>query len=83
LNAKKNKVAMVDAYSTYIVEEHVGASKNFAPLAKFQVEMIDALSPAGNCNQKKATECVNAWTLGGMRDDQKDEMIKCAVAAGC
>jgi hypothetical protein len=61
LNAKKNREAIVDAYSTYIVEEHVGFSKNFGPLVKFQVEMIDALSPAGKCDQKKATECVNAW----------------------
>jgi len=45
--------------------------------------LIEALSPAGKCNQKEATECVNKWQLGGMRDDQKDEMMKCAAAAGC
>lgn len=61
LNAKKNKEALVNAYSTYVVEEHVGFSKNFGPLAKFQVELIEALSPHGNCNQKELTRCVNTW----------------------
>ena len=66
-NAQKNKEALVNAYSTYVVEEHIGASKNFGPLARFQVDMIEALSPADKCNQKNATECVNTWQLGGMR----------------
>jgi len=52
---------MVNAYSTYVVEEHVGASKNFTPLAKFHVELADAMTPAGKCNQKEATVCVNNW----------------------
>lgn len=60
-NAQKNKEALVNAYSTYVVEEHIGASKNFGPLAKLQVEMIEEFSPAGKCNQKEATECVNTW----------------------
>jgi len=60
-NAVKNKEALVDAYSTYVVEEHVGASKNFTPLAKFHVEMADAITPHGKCNQREATECVNTW----------------------
>jgi len=52
---------MVNAYSTYVVEEHVGMSKNFAPAAKFQVELADAFTVEKGCNQAKATTCVNGW----------------------
>jgi len=38
---------MVNAYSTYIVEQHVGATKNFTPLAKFHVKLTEAITPHG------------------------------------
>ena len=80
----KNRDAVVDAYSQYQVEEHVGASKNFGPLMKFQVEWIDAMTPAsvGNCDQKALTKCIDHRQLSGEMQITP-EYLQCVTKAGC
>jgi hypothetical protein len=85
-----NGKALVHAYSQYQVEDYVARSKTWTPLLKFDVEMIEAYSPAdaAKCDQKALTDCYNTLLLQGQGWNPesfapKSHYMQCVRKAGC
>jgi hypothetical protein len=69
------------AYSRFRVAEAVSFSKNFKPLADWDVQIVDSLTVAGTCNKSIATECVNQYYLGNATKGATETCVY--TKAGC